>query len=192
MKYIPIVGIGLAIWGVVTLDWFKAGIGTLLFIGSFAIDLFKKKGVMADEKVFAIYKMVSSLVHIIRKSLEDTSADSSNPKGKLAQGLFFLGMVDAASQSSNMNDSQFIDLFKSVFTDLDHEFDSEYQSLILQFHQRIDTTHNAFPAIMKGGELFTKYAKGNTTIPLVAGNMIQELVADTNFPNSASELSISE
>ena len=43
MKYVPIVGIGLAIWGLVTFDWFKVGFGVVLFFGTFLFDLFKKK-----------------------------------------------------------------------------------------------------------------------------------------------------
>ena len=42
-KAITIVGIGLAIWSIVTFDWFKAGIGAVMFFGAFLFDLFKNK-----------------------------------------------------------------------------------------------------------------------------------------------------
>ena len=131
MKYIPIVGIGLVIWGLVTLDWYKVGFGVLLFFLGFIIDLFKKKGAMSDDKVFAGYKALSQLILIIRKSLDSSETDIDTPKAKLVKGLFFLGMVDAVSQSSDMDDSQFLDLFKSVFADLDYEYDEEYQSKLI-------------------------------------------------------------
>lgn len=188
MKYIPIVGIGLALWGLVTLDLFKVGFGALLFLSAFLVDLFKKKGAMTDDKVFASYRTVSQLIQIIRKTLEATDIDTANPKAKLAQGLFFLGMLDAASQSADMDDGQFLDLFKAIFTDLDYEFDKNYQSKLLLFHQSLATEHGAFPAIMKGVELFTKFANGNTTAPIAGGMLIEELVEDPAFPSSVEQL----
>lgn len=188
MKYIPIVGICLTVWGLLTLDWFKVGFGVLLFLGAFLVDLFKKKGAMTDDKVFALYRSVSQLIQIIRKSLEASDIDTNNPKSKLAQGLFFLGMLDAASQVSDMNDGQFLKLFKAVFTDLDYEFDEDYQSKLLLFHQSLTTEHGAFPAIMKGGELFTKFAGGNTTAPIAGGMLIEELLEDPAFPSSVDHL----
>jgi len=188
MKYLPIVGIGLVIWGVITLDWFKAGFGALLFIVAFLIDLSKKKGVMKDDRTFSSYKLVSELIRIIRHFVESSEIDPNNPKAKLAQGLFYLGMLDAASQCANLSDKQFLDLFNAVFTDLDYEFDEEFKSKILLFHQSLNTEHGAFPAIMKGGDLFVKFINGNTMAPIAGGMLIKELVEDPNFPSSLEAL----
>ena len=188
MNYVPIVGIGLAIWGLITLDWFKVGFGVILFFSTFLFDLFKKKGVMKDDKVFSAYYTVSELIRIVRKSMEESEIDMKNPKTKLAQGLFFMGMIDAASQAANMSDERFLELYKAIFTDLDYEFDDNYRSKILLFHQNLDTEHSAFTAIMKGGELFTKFANGNTMAPLTGGMLIEELVEDQSFPVSVEAL----
>jgi hypothetical protein len=187
VKYIPIVGLGLAIIGLITLDWFKVGFGVLLFVGGFIFDLFKKKGVMNDDKIFASYKIVSQLIRII-KSFETAEVGTNRPKAKLAQGLFYLGMVDAASQSANMDDSQFFNLFKAVFTDLDYDFDERYQSKLLIFHQSLASGHAAFPAIMKGGELFINFASGSSTAPLAGNILIKKLIEDADFPSSVEEL----
>ncbi|MBV2135338.1 MAG: hypothetical protein AB2558_21285, partial [Candidatus Thiodiazotropha sp.] len=185
MKYIPIVGIGLAIWGLVTQDWFKVGFGVILFLTGFAVDLFKKKGVMKDDKVFQLYKVVSQIVHTVRESL-DSDKDSS--KSKLAQGLFFLGLVDGASQSAGMSEEQFNSLFRSVFADLDHIFDESYQDKLLHFHNNSSPEHSALPAIIKGGELFINFAKGNSMAPLAGGMLVEELINSSSFPSSINEL----
>ncbi|MCP4669170.1 MAG: hypothetical protein GY849_22775 [Deltaproteobacteria bacterium] len=190
--YIPLVGVGLAIWGLVTFDWFKVGFGAVLFFGTFLIgyliDLFKKKGTLKDDKVFSAYRTVSELIRIIRKSIKESGVDMNSPKAKLAQGLFFVGMLDAISQTTNMSDKQFLELFKAVFTDLDYEFEDDYRARILLFHQSLNTEHGAFPAIMKGGELFTKFINGNTMAPIAGGVLIEELIEDPSFPASVEDL----
>lgn len=188
MKYIPLVGIGLVIWGAITLDWFKAGIGLILFFGAFLIDLYKKRNVIANDDTFTLYHSVTELIKIIRASVESSELDINNPKVILAQGLFIMGFIDAASQSANLNDDEFIDLFKAVFTDLDYEYDESYRAKIILFHQSIDVNHGAFPAIIKGGDLYNKFANGNSMAPLAASLLIEELVSDNNFPASVDEL----
>lgn len=188
MKYIPLVGAGLAIWGLVTLDWFKVGFGAFLFFCAFLIDLFKKKGALKDDKVFSAYHTVSELIRTIRKSIEESEVYMNNPKAKLVQGLFFMGMLDAASQSANMSDKQFLDLFKAVFTDLDYEFEDDYRYRILLFHQSLNTGHGAFPAIIKGREFFAKFINGNTMAPIEVGMLIEELIEDPSFPASLEAL----
>jgi hypothetical protein len=188
MKYLPLVGIGLAIWGLVTFDWFKVGFGVLLFIIAFLIDLSKKKGVMKDDRSFASYKTVSDLIRIIRQAVESSDIEPNNPKAKLAQGLFFLGMIDAASQAADLSDEQFLELFNAVFTDLNYDFDEEFKEKILLFHQSLDTEHGAFSALMKGGDLFVKFINGNTMAPIAGGMLIEELVEDPKFPASVAAL----
>lgn len=188
MKFAGIVGIGLVLWGLVTLDWFLAGSGVFFVLCGFLFHLFKQRGAMTDGKVFASYRTVSQLIRVIRTSLEASDIDADDHKVKLAQGLFFLGMLDAASQSADMDDGQFLDLFKAIFADLDYEFDENYQSKLLLFHQSLATEHGAFPAIMKGGELFTRFANGNTTAPLAGNMLIEELIQNPNFPSSVEQL----
>ncbi len=186
MKYIPLVGIGLAVWGLITADWVKVGIGVLLFLGGFVVDLRKKNVAVMDDKVFPSYKILVELIRMIRAGVEDS--DIEREKLKLSQGLFFLGMIDAASQAASLDDSQFIGLFKAVFSDFDYDFDSEYQTNLIMFHQSLDTSHPAFPAIMKGGEVFAKFSQGITTAPLAGAMFITELAENSEFPSSVDEL----
>lgn len=188
MKYVPLIGLGLAIWGLVTLDWFKVGFGAIIFFGGFLTHLYKQKGTLKDDKVFSNYRIVSELIRVIRQSIEGMDFDISDPKAKLASGLFLLGVVDAASQASNMTDDQFLNLYKAVFVDLDHEYDKSFSSRILLFHQSLDINHPAFSAIMKGGELFTKFTNGNAMAPVASGVLIEEFIDDPNFPASVEDL----
>jgi len=43
MHYITITGILLAVWGLITLDWLKVGIGMILFLTAFLFDIIKNK-----------------------------------------------------------------------------------------------------------------------------------------------------
>ena len=99
-----------------------------------------------------------------------------------------MGIVDAASQAANLNDEQFLELFNAVFTDLDYVFDKEFKEKIILFHQSLDTEHAAFPALMKGGDLFVKFINGDKMIPTASGTLIEELVEDPKFPNSVADL----
>ena len=56
------------------------------------------------------------------------------------------------------------------------------------FHQSLATEHGAFPAVMKGGELFTNFASGNSMAPVAGGMLIEELIEDADFPSSVEEL----
>ena len=188
MKYLGLVGTGLGLWGLFTLDWLTVGVGVFLVVVSFFSDLLKKRGALSDDKVFSVYKVVSELIRFIRTGVEASDISLANPKLKLAEGLFFLGFIDAASQASNMSDEQFLDLFKAVFTDLDYDFDESFQSKLLLFHQELNTEHAAFPAIMKGGSLYNKFVQGNTGAPVVGARLIAALVEDSSFPNSIEDL----
>jgi len=186
VKYIPIAGLLLAIWGLFTLDWVKVGIGLLMFLGAFAIDTFKKRGVLKDDKLFAAHHALTELIRIVRQSFDITDVDTSSPKADLAQGLFYLGMVDAASQSTGMTDEQFLSLYQATFHDLG--FGKELSTRVLLFHQSLQTSHPAFPAVMRGGELYMQFVNGNRTIPLAAGTLIAEFVRNPQFPASAESL----
>ena len=188
MKYFPIVGIGLVIWGIVTLDLFMAGFGALLFIVAYLIDLYRKRDVLKDDRSFSSYKAVSDLIRIVRRAVESSDIDPNNPKAKLAQGLFYLGILDAASQAAKLSDEQFLDLFNAIYADLDYEFDEEFRLKILLFHQSLNTEHGAFPAIMKGGDLFVKFVNGNTMAPIAGGMLIEEIVENPDFPESLESL----
>lgn len=186
MKYIPIVGLTLAAWGLLTLDWMKVGFGVFMFLGAFAIDTFKKRAVLKDDKLFTAHRALTELIRIVRRSFDATEIDTSSPKADLAQGLFYLGMVDAASQSAGMTDRQFLDLFQATFHDLD--FGEEFSSRILLFHQSLQTSHPAFPAVMQGGDVYMKFINGNNTIPLASGTLIADFVRNPKFPNSVDGL----
>src|SRR3546814_3577334 len=106
VKYIPIASLLRAAWGLITRDWVKIGLGLLIFLGAFAIDTYKKRAVLKDDKLFAAHHALTELIRIVRQSFDITDVDTSSPKADLAQGLFYLGMVDAASQSTGMTDER--------------------------------------------------------------------------------------
>src|SRR3546814_9605393 len=113
-------------------------------------------------------------IRIVRQSFDITDVDTSSPKADLAQGLFYLGMVDAASQSTGMTDEQFLSLFQATFHDLG--FGKDLSTRVLLFHQSLQTTHPAFPALLRGGEIYMQFVNGNRQIPLADGTLIADFV----------------
>lgn len=97
-----------------------------------------------------------------------------------------MGMIDAASQGAGLEDKQFLDLFSAIFQDLDYA--EPLRSRVLLFHQSLQLEHPGYKAILKGGEVYTKFYNGNRTIVLAAGTLIQELINDLNFPATEAEL----
>lgn len=186
MRYIPLVGIGLAIWGLVTLNWFRLSVGVLLFLGSFAWDLYKKRAVVQSGSLFAVYKPLHQLILLTKKAIEAGNLKPEHPKTRLACALFFMGMIDAASQGAGLEDKQFLDLFNAVFQDLDYT--EPLRSRILLFHQSVQLERPGYTAIMKGGEVYTKFYNGNRPIVLAAGSLIEEFVNDPNFPATEATL----
>ena len=103
-------------------------------------------------------------------------------------GLFFLGMLDEARQSANIDDQQFLHLFKAIFRDFDYDFDHSYQSKLIAFHQSLSREHRAFRAIVKGREFFTRFSNGSRIAPTVSAMLIQEFIEDPEFPASVEDL----
>jgi len=192
MKWVLMAGGGLLIIGLINLDWFEIGLGVIIiagcFIYGFRLELLKKKGAMTDEKVFELYKALHPLIRIIRQALEGSEVDASTSKVKLVEGLFYLGMVDAASQSADMDDGQFLSLFKATFADIDYDFNESYQTKLFQYHQAISTDESAYQAIMEGGKAFVKFRGGNTTSILTTAPLIHSIAENTDFPSSVEEL----
>lgn len=186
MRYIPLVGIGLAIWGLVTLDWFQLGIGVFLFLGSFAWDLYKKRAVVQSGSLFSVYKPLHELILLTRKAIDAGKLQSEHPKTRLACALFFMGMIDAASQGAGLQDRQFLDLFSAIFQDLDYA--EALRSRVLLFHQSVQLDHPGYAAILKGGEVYTKFYNGNQMIVMAAGTLIEQFVNDPNFPETEAAL----
>jgi len=186
VKYIPIVGAALAIWGLLSGDWFKAGFGVVLFFGAFLVDTFKKRAVLRDGSLFSIYRPLNDLIRVLRRSLEGAEFDAESPKGQLAQALFYIGMVDAASQHTGMSDRQFLELFSAIFQDQD--FGDPLKSRVLLFHQSLKLDHPAYAAIKKGGEVYVSFLSGNRTPPILAGSLLRDIVNKPDFPSSVEAL----
>lgn len=208
--YIPIFGVGYAIWGLFTLDWFKVAIGIVLYIGSFLHDYLKKRSALKDDKVFAGYRNLTELIRGIRKAINSLDSDFNNPKGVLIQALFFMGMINAASQALNMNDKQFIDLYNSIFIDLDDIINESLKLEILSFHQNYngEITDERFNAmldseatdeeiteeliaeidvsdvILAGREAYSELISENTLFFMVSANILQEFLLDPEFPDT--------
>ncbi len=186
MKYVPLAGLLFALWGLVTLDWPKLGVGLLMFLGGFAVDAYKKRAVLTDKEIFAAYRATNDLVRIVRKAFEGTPVYSPSAKSDLAQALFYLGMIDAASQSTGMSDEQFLGLFQAIFRD--QGLDERLSARVLLFHQSSQVLHPAFRAVKQGGEMYRKFIGGNNAIPLAAGSMIAQFVVSPEFRESVDKL----
>ncbi len=151
-----------------------------------------ERAVLKDDELFAAQHSLTGLhsltrlIRIVRQSFDVTDVDTSSPKAELAQGLFYLGMIDAASQFMEMTDEQFLNLFEVIFHDLG--FGKDISSRVLLFHQSLQTSHPAFPAVMRGGDVYLEFVNGNETIPLTAGTLIADYVRDPLFPTSAETL----
>src|SRR3546814_15380234 len=96
VKYIPIAGLLLAAWGLITLDWVKIGLGLLIFLGAFAIDTYKKLAVLKDDILFAAHHALPELTRLVRQSFDITAVDTARPKPDLAPAHFCLGRVAAS------------------------------------------------------------------------------------------------
>ncbi len=208
--YIPFIGVVLAIWGLVTLDWFKLVFGIVLYLGSFLQDYFKKRSALKDDKVFSGYKTLTELIRGIRKAINSLDSDFNNPKGVLIQALFFTGIIDATSQALNMSDKQFIDLYNSIFIDLDDIINESLKLEILSFHQNYNVEitderfnemldseatdeeiteeliaeHEASDVILAGREVYSELINENTLFFMVSANILQEFLLDPEFPDA--------
>ena len=157
-----------------------------MFLGSFAWDLYKKRAVVQSGGLFSAYKPLHQLILLTRKAIEAGSLQPDHPKSRLACALFFMGMIDAASQGAGLEDKQFLDLFSAIFQDLDYA--EPLRSRVLHFHQSLQFEHPGYKAILKGGEVYTKFYNGNRTIVLSTGTLIQEFISDPNFPATEAAL----
>ena len=186
MKYIPLTGAALAIWGLLSGDWFKVAFGALLFFGGFAVDTFKKRAVLKDGRLFAVYRPLTDLIRAVRRSMENADFDSEGPRGRLAQGLFYIGMVDTASKHAGMTDRQFLEIFNAVFQDQD--FGDPLKSKVLLFHQSLQLHHPAYLAIRKGGEIYAKFLTEKGVNLGDAGPLLKDIVDGPDFPASVEAL----
>jgi hypothetical protein len=186
MRFIPLAGLGVAIWGLFSLDWFKVGFGLLLFFGGFLVDVYRKRSILAKGDLFSVYKPLHELLQVARKMIETSDRNTSDPKTQLAVALFYMGMIDAASQSARLSDKDFLDLWSNLFKDLDIE--EPLRSKTLLFHQSLQTKSPAYEAIMKGGEVYTKFARGNEMAVLASGGLIDGFVENPAFPASVEHL----
>lgn len=187
MLYIAASSLLLIVWGLITLDWIKVGLGALTFIGCFSIDLYKKRKVLTDDKLAAAHQYLLEVIRVIKSSLNASGVDMGGEKTFLAQGLFYMGFIDALHQATNMTDDQFIALQKAVFSDLN--FNAAFSSRIFLFHQTGQVSHPAFKAIMAGGKFFERLTAGDKAVEsMLAGSTVAEFVRDPAFPSSAATL----
>lgn len=143
--------------------------------------------VQTDDKIAAVHQYLLEIIRIIRASLNASGVDMRGEKTFLAQGLFYMGFVDALHQATKMTDDQFIELQKFVFNDLN--FNAAFSAKIFLFHQTGQISHPAFKAIMAGGKFFGRLTSGDKAVEsMLAGDSIAEFVRDPSFPSSAARL----
>ncbi len=173
----------LVVWGLFTLDWYKVGLGIFIFLACFAVDLYKKRAVLTDDKLAAAHRYLIEVIRIIKASLKATGIDAREEKAIIAQSLFYMGLIDALHQAMQMTESQFIALQKAVFNDLD--FSPATSANIFLFHIQQQTDHPGYKAIMAGGNFFRKLSAGDKAVEsMLAGKSIAEFVRDPSFPSS--------
>lgn len=185
MSVIALAGIGLFIWGVFTTDWVRMSTGVTAFLIAAAWDYFKKRAVFRGD-LFNVYQPLHKLIHVADESIQSTSAPSEGSKADLARALLFAGMIDAASQGAGLSDKDFVSLFAAIFQDLGYS--NDFRNQVITFHQTRAVKKPGYAAIMKGGEMYTKFAKGRHAIILTAGSVVEQFVRDAAFPSSASSL----
>lgn len=140
-----------------------------------------------DDKLAVAHRYLLEVIRVVRASLNASGVEARGEKTFLAQGLFYMGFVDALHQATGMTDDQFIELQKAVFHDLN--FNAAFSAKIFLFHQTVQVSHPAFKAIMAGGEFFGKLTSGDKAVEaMLAGNTIAEFVRDPSFPSSAARL----
>ena len=217
MKFIPIIGLIFALWGLFTLDLVRFSVGSVLFLGSFFIDQIKNEDPAkeftefinqqqkfvedndeildgsGDKSVSQLEDVLLRIIAGIKSSLEASDIDMSSEKAKLVQGLYLLGMIDAATQQAKMNYDDFLEIFFDVFgflnTEYRGEFDDEFRSILIRWYEKMGEKHPALPAISKGGEIFIEFAKGNFMAPIIrSSGDIKELIEDNSIPESIYSL----
>ena len=83
----------LVVWGLFTLDWYKVGLGIFIFLACFAVDLYKKRAVLTDDKLAAAHRYLIEVIRIIKASLKATGIDAREEKAIIAQSLFYMGQT---------------------------------------------------------------------------------------------------
>ena len=185
MSVIALAGIGLVVWGLVTLDWVRIATGVVAFLAAAAWDYYKKRAAFRPD-VFTVYQPLHKLVHVADEAIRSANAGGDRQKIDVARALLFAGMIDAASQGAGLSDKDFIALFAAVFQDMNYS--DEARNQVIMFHQARELTKPGYAAIMTGGDLYTKFAKGRHHIIMTAGLVVQQFVDDPTFPTSISAL----
>lgn len=140
-----------------------------------------------EGKLAVAHQYLLGVIRVIRASLSASDVDMHGEKTLLAQGLFYMGFVDALHQATNMTEAEFLQLQKKVFGDLG--FGSAFSAKILLFHQTGQVGHPAFKAILAGGKFFGQLSSGDKAVEsMLAGNTIAEFVRDPSIPSSAALL----
>lgn len=192
LNYFFLAGIGIFLWGLVTLDLFIGIAGVVIFLIAFLIGFaryrFKLSGAVNDDTIISAHKILLPQIKVIQGMLDASGLDMHNSKAKLATALFYMGMVDSASQGLHLTDKQFLNFGKWVFEDLNYLFEKTYFDKIFLFHQTGNTEHPANQAITKGGKMFIDFINGNKTVSLAAHIEIKELFENPKFPASIEAL----
>lgn len=182
MKYFGIVGIGLLLIGLITLDWFKIILGLLIFLIGFGIDLKNKKAAVNNELIFSVYHGVHDLLRVIVTTVESSHVDFNDAKVKNILALIITGFTDAASQAKNLSDNELMGLLDSVFSDLDHHYDKSFQAKLFVYYKTMYTDSVGFPMAMKGGELYMKSLGGSKSWAVSVPEYLDETLKNMNVP----------
>lgn len=149
------------------------------------LNFFKAGKKVSDiEKLSLLRKYLMAIDSAIKLYLVDIGGvDIQQQKPKLARGLFMIGAIDSASQSSKLNDHQFIELALIVFSDMG--YNDDLRNKLIKFHQGTpDQDYVAYSAIMMGGQCFTELVKGHTDAPFGGGAFLIKQIDNPKFPAS--------
>lgn len=139
---------------------------------------------MQDEKVFLAYCSVSKFARLFRTFIEGGGNNITNPKEKLIVGLFTMGIIDAASQTMDLNDKQFLTLVESIFTNMDYSYDDDYKKRIIIFHQSLKLDDIKYSVITAGMSAYNKFKSKNFDATTACFMTVNDLIADKDFPTS--------
>jgi len=186
-KYtLPVIGLGLSIIGLISLDNFKIFCGLLIFFSCFAFDYWKRRKMLKDDNIFRPYQVINDLIILIEKSIHAVVSDYNKEKLKLVKGMFYLGFIGAASQVYKLTDKQFLELFDTIAEDYDYTKEERTKLLLINQQDFSDDKH--FVLRKNGGEIFIKFINGNKSAILASPLMMKEMCDDKDIFNSIDEL----
>ena len=113
IKMIPLIAIGLIIYGIIRHDWIAVVLGLVLFVTGFIFHAVKRSNVTSG-MLFPVYKEIYDLISSIDKTIDNVLMDYPEPKVKLIKGICYIDIIDNACDS----DGEFPKIAEAILDDV--------------------------------------------------------------------------